>query len=469
MNKEQLEAEKAKLADEKKVLQALKKQYEQAANDVQGKINIRTNKINILLEEIDEMDEVQRSILQSQVYQLNFQKQLKAQIDETVKRLNNDQYKTISEYLEDCYTTSLAGAAYDLHGQGIPLISPIDKKAMVKAVTLDPKISKKLYGSYMDEMKDSIRAEISRGIATADSFENIARNISNRTNQSFNRTMRIVRTEGHAVQIQATWDNVQKAKSAGADILKQWDATLDGRTRDSHRRVDGEIREIDEKFSNGMMYPSDSAGGAAEVINCRCSLLQRARWNLDDDELEVLKKRAEYFGLDKTEDFYEFKEKYLKAADPEVNDTDVKAIFDYMSAKSYVVNDKLRRNVELTPEEERFTIELDNALVKMPKHEGTLTRSVHFTSQEALAAFLVGYKIGEPMTYKEYLSTTKGAEYNPEAQVLIYIEDAENGRDISEYNEAEQEVLYERNATFYVENVVMQDGKWYILMVEKNE
>ena len=32
-------------------------------------------------------------------------------------------------------------------------------------------------------------------------------------------------------------------------------------------------------------------------------------------ELETLKERAEYFGLDKTEDFEDFKKKYLKAAD----------------------------------------------------------------------------------------------------------------------------------------------------------
>lgn len=315
MNKRQLDTEKAKLADEKKVLLALKKEYEQAAKDVQGKIHIHDNKIDVILQEWDGADEDVRSILQSQIYQKKFQEQLKAQIDDTVKKLNGEQYKSIEEYLKDCYTTSFVGSAFDQFGQGIPIVSPIDRKAMVKAVTLDPKLSNKLYGSYMEQMKDNIRAEISRGIATADSFEHIARNISNRTNQSFNKTMRIVRTEGHAVQIQATWDNVQKAKAAGADIVKQWDATLDKRTRDSHRRVDGEIRELGEKFSNGMMYPSDRRGGAAEVINCRCTLLQRARWALDDEELETLKKRAEYFGLDKTDNFREFEKKFLKAAE----------------------------------------------------------------------------------------------------------------------------------------------------------
>ncbi len=34
---------------------------------------------------------------------------------------------------------------------------------------------------------------------------------------------------------------------------------------------------------------------------------------MDEDELKTLQSRAKYFGLDKTENFEEFKEKYLKA------------------------------------------------------------------------------------------------------------------------------------------------------------
>jgi hypothetical protein len=67
------------------------------------------------------------------------------------------------------------------------------------------------------------------------------------------------------------------------------------------------------------MFPSDPAGGAAEVINCRCALLQRARWALDEAELQTLKDRAAYYGLDKTDNFEDYKKKYLKAAEHSEN------------------------------------------------------------------------------------------------------------------------------------------------------
>ena len=99
-------------------------------------------------------------------------------------------------------------------------------------------------------------------------------------------------------------DAANKAKDNGADVVKQWDATLDSRTRPHHAQLDGQIRELDKPFevaSRKAMYPS-GFGIASEDILCRCALLQRAKWALDDDELQTLKERAEFYGIDKTKD-----------------------------------------------------------------------------------------------------------------------------------------------------------------------
>lgn len=238
---------------------------------------------------------------------------MKRQIDNIIAELNNKNYESINSYLKSSYNLGYTGTMYDLAGQGIPLVMPINQLAMVKAVQLSPKVSKRLYGEYVHQLSKHIRNEVSRGIATADSYANIARNISNASKIGLNKSMRIARTEGHRVQCTAAFDAQHKAMAAGADIMKQWDATLDGRTRPLHRELDGQIRELDEPFEAGgleVMYPS-AFGRASQDINCRCALLQRARWALDDDELERLKARAEYFGLDKAKDFEAFRTAYL--------------------------------------------------------------------------------------------------------------------------------------------------------------
>lgn len=286
MNKRQLEVEKAKLEAEAKELKHLKGIYKKASDDISEKIRISNGKINVLLKDFDKLDETQRSILQSQIYQRNFQQSLKKQIDAFTKELESKQYESVSTYLKNCYTTGFTGTLYDLAGQGVPFVFPIDQKKVTKAMVHDTKLSKSLYnrlGEDVNLLKKRIANNISRGIATADSYINIARNIANGTSISINNTMRIARTEGHRIQCAAAYDVQHEARDAGADIVKQWDATLDGHTRETHAMCDGEIVELDETFSNGLEYPGDPAGDAEEVINCRCALLQRAKWALDDE------------------------------------------------------------------------------------------------------------------------------------------------------------------------------------------
>lgn len=319
MNKRQKEVEKAKLEAEKRELNHLKAIYKKASEDISKKIAISDGKINVLLKDIDNLDDTQKSILQSQIYQKKFQENLKKQIDGFMQELEAKQYESVDAYLKAAYETGYIGTMYDIAGQGIPLVMPIDQKAAARAMTHDTKLSKRLYtklGEDVNLLKKRVANNIARGIATADSYANIARNIAEGTNIGINRTMTIARTEGHRIQVLGAVDAQQKAKDAGADVVKQWDAALDGRTRPHHRQLDGQIRELDEPFEvDGMkpMYPS-GFGKASEDINCRCALLQRARWALDDEELETLKKRAEFYGLDKTKDFNDYKKKYLTAS-----------------------------------------------------------------------------------------------------------------------------------------------------------
>ena len=196
----------------------------------------------------------------------------------------------------------------------------------------DSKINEGLYaalGVDAKELKRAISREVTRGIATNQTFSDIARNIRNVSNVPLSNAKRIARTEGHRIQQASAYDAQKAAKSKGADVVKQWDSTLDGATRPVHRELDGQIREIDEPFSahgKKAMYPG-KFGDPAEDCNCRCVSLTRARWGLDEDELQTLKNRAEYFGLDKTDSFEDFTKKYLKAAEtmPKVTDNFVPA------------------------------------------------------------------------------------------------------------------------------------------------
>lgn len=309
---------------EEAAIKELEKQYARALKDINDKVKSFQADIDLLDQALsqDGLDDATKALLQSQkrskVYQQNYQKALKGQVSGVLDKLHGDNYATIDKYLKSCYETGYIGTMYDIAKQGVPIIAPIDQAAAVKAILTDSKIVEGYYnhlGVNYAKLKKTITQEISRGIASGLPYSDIARNINNVSSSGLSNAKRIARTEGHRIQQTSSRDAQYAAKKKGCDVVKQWDASLDGRTRDSHARVDGEIRELDEKFSNGLMFPGDPSGSAAEVINCRCTSNTRARWALDDGELQTLKERAEYFGIDKADNFEDFKNKYLKSAE----------------------------------------------------------------------------------------------------------------------------------------------------------
>lgn len=307
------------LDDEERVIRRLQAVYNQSLKDITQKANALQEEIYKIQDKYNSIEDEQeretlKSMERSKVYQKQYQDALKTQVRGILDKMHQKEFKTVNEYLNGCYNKAFTGNMYVLHGEGIPLIVPIDQEKVARAVQINSKISKGLYsrlGEDVDLLKRKITAQISRGVATGMSYSQMAQQLAGYTKTGYNNAVRITRTEGHRIQQESTMDACYAARERGADVVKQWDATMDANTRESHQMIDGEVRALDEKFSNGLMYPGDPSGSAAEVINCRCVLLQRAKWALDQKELDRLKERASFYGLDKRKSFDEFNKKYM--------------------------------------------------------------------------------------------------------------------------------------------------------------
>lgn len=305
---------------EDKVIRQLEQQYKLALQDVEMTIRIM---------QADEQTP-------SRIHRIEYQERVKAQLEGVLEALHRNEYKTINKFLQDSYTDAFVGTMYDMHRQGVPMIVPMDQNAAIKAIQLDTKLSDRkihpnangehvtLYESLgvdTDDLKETIRKEITRGLASNMLPEDIARNISYLTKAPLSRAKTIARTESHRIQQASAQDARERAKARGAKVYKQWDSTLDGATRKAHKALDGQIVEIDKPFVYGThkaMYPGDF-GDPALDCNCRCVAVQRAAWALTEEELEEQKRRAETFGLGQDEgkklQFQEFEKRFLKAAE----------------------------------------------------------------------------------------------------------------------------------------------------------
>lgn len=150
----------------------------------------------------------------------------------------------------------------------------------------------------------------------------------------------------------------------------------------------------------------------------------------------------------------------------ELNEDELQALKQYMSSKSYIINEKLRLNDDdLTLRERNIIVHLDNALKKLPFYNGDITRSVYLR-RDQVQEFLEEHKIGNTIIYGAYTSFTSGDEYNPEAIIQMLILDSTKARDITKYNADEKEVLYERNTKFQVEYVEHINDIYYIFLME---
>ena len=65
------------------------------------------------------------------------------------------------------------------------------------------------------------------------------------------------------------------------------------------------------------MYPGDPNGPAAEVVNCRCALLERAKWALGNSFSEMDNESKEMVNFKDVNDYNEFKKEYTNTVKKE--------------------------------------------------------------------------------------------------------------------------------------------------------
>lgn len=127
--------------------------------------------------------------------------------------------------------------------------------------------------------KQHINNAVLQGILQGESNNKIASRLQTVTGMNHTAAIRNARTMTTGAENAGRTDSYKRAAEMGIELEQEWLATLDGRTRDSHRALDGERIPLAKdkwhpaKFSNGCRYPGDPEGPPWEVYNCRCTLV----------------------------------------------------------------------------------------------------------------------------------------------------------------------------------------------------
>ena len=132
--------------------------------------------------------------------------------------------------------------------------------------------------------KQKIQSTLLQGILQGESIPKLAARLASEVNDSDHKAaVRNARTMATNAQNAGRYDAYDRLKNKGIDLTLEWAATLDNRTRHSHRMMHGQRRDVGEPFEvDGVkiMYPAQTGTFRSvsdvpqEMIwNCRCTIL----------------------------------------------------------------------------------------------------------------------------------------------------------------------------------------------------
>lgn len=122
-------------------------------------------------------------------------------------------------------------------------------------------------------LREKISSQVLHGILGGETIHKIASRMVDVVGMDKNVAIRNARTAVTSAENGGRMDTYDAAEAMGIRLQKEWIATHDTRTRESHGRIDGERVDKNAAFSNGCRYPGDPNGAPEEVYNCRCTMV----------------------------------------------------------------------------------------------------------------------------------------------------------------------------------------------------
>lgn len=123
--------------------------------------------------------------------------------------------------------------------------------------------------------REHLASAILQGIMQGESIGKIANRVQAVADMDRKAALRNARTMVTCAQNAGRQAAYERGEKKGIHGVKMWVAAHDERVRASHAAIDGERVPVNEKFSNGLMFPGDKNGAPAEVYNCRCAMVRR--------------------------------------------------------------------------------------------------------------------------------------------------------------------------------------------------
>jgi len=277
----------------KRTSKRLAQEYKQAEKELKKKTNEYLKQFKKADKEKAKM--VKDGLLSQSEYldwrknKILYSEKMKKQVESMSQYLANVDKQAaniINKALPDVYAMHHNWGAYQIeHGFGINAgFTLFDEKTIERMAAKNPRLLPKMNPTKAKEQKvqawsrRKINQAISQGILQGEAIDSIADRLTKVVGMEWNQAVRNARTAMTGAQNAGRLDSYEQATKLGINVQKQWMATLDERTRESHADLDGTSVPVDEPFvtenGNELMIPADpDCDDPSEIYNCRCTMV----------------------------------------------------------------------------------------------------------------------------------------------------------------------------------------------------
>lgn len=191
---------------------------------------------------------------------------------------NSEAMKVVREQLEKTFELNANYTTYQIETKAriVDIFDLVDKPTIERIMKQRPDLfPQPSVNVAIDQLwnRKQLNGAILQGILNGESIPKIAKRLSEVAIKDYKVAVRNARTATTGAENGGRVYSYEKAEEMGIELEQEWLATLDGRTRHSHRRLDGEKIKVGGTFSNGCKFPGDPDGAPSEIQNCRCTLV----------------------------------------------------------------------------------------------------------------------------------------------------------------------------------------------------
>lgn len=221
--------------------------------------------------------------------------ELKDRLTDDYLKANNTARQLIKDQLPEAYAVNRDYATYQVcHDAQIDVSYTLyNRDAVNRLIKDNPKLlpdprpeskTAKMLMEHKDKVwnRQHINSAITQGVLQGESIPKIASRLQKVTDMNRSAAIRNARTMMTSAQNRGREDGYDDLRKKGVELREKWIATLDSRTRDSHRWLHGTYKDEAGYYANGLMYPGDPSGAPEEVYNCRCTEIAEVEgFNID--------------------------------------------------------------------------------------------------------------------------------------------------------------------------------------------